>query len=151
MQTGGGIEKRYQALLSGVIDRDRFVVDAPLRKNVLRSGERVVRVDAEGKPSRTHFRVLRRFANATLVEARLETGRTHQIRVHAQHLGHRILGDDKYGLDADNQKFRELGLKRLFLHAISLEFRWPDDAHTLRVEAPLPDDLQRLLKVLSGS
>ncbi len=148
LQLAGRVEKRYLALLGGRWRRDRVTADAPLRKNTLRSGERVVRVDAAGKPAVTHFRVLQRFAGAMLVEARLETGRTHQIRVHAAHLGTPILGDEKYGREADNREWRARGLKRLFLHAWRLDLPWEGRPRGHHFEAPLPDDLQRLLEGL---
>jgi 23S rRNA pseudouridine955/2504/2580 synthase len=142
----GRVDKRYLALLAGRWERDRAEVDLALRKNTLRSGERVVRPDAQGKPALTRFRVLRRLARATLVEAKLETGRTHQIRVHAAALGTPILGDDKYGEIRANRAAREAGLKRLFLHAASLRLRWPGDEQDLAVEAPLSAELQAFIE-----
>jgi len=139
------VDKRYLALVSGRLERDRVVVQAPLLKNILRSGERMVRVDPEGKPAETHFRVKQRFADATLVEAKLLTGRTHQVRVHLAHLGTPILGDEKYGRDEANKQARQSGLRRLFLHAESLSFPWFEGGKALRVEAPLPADLQAFL------
>ena len=150
LQREGRIGKRYLALLAGRWRRDSALVDAPLRKNLLSGGERVVRVDAAGKPSRTRFRVVSRFAEATLVEATLETGRTHQIRVHAAYLGTPILGDLKYGDAAANRRFRGLGLRRLFLHAASLRLRWPDGGRRYAVEAPLPAELREVLDRLEG-
>jgi len=98
-----------------------------LQKNNLRSGERMVEVNPEGKESLTEFSVIQRFGDfATLVEARPITGRTHQIRVHARHAGHPIAGDPKYGDDDFSQQIRELGGKRLFLHAASLTTELPD-------------------------
>ena len=143
----GGVDKRYLALLKGRWRGGDRRVTASLKKNVLSSGERVVRVDKEGKSSETVFRPMRRYAEATLVEAAPLTGRTHQIRVHAQHLGQPIAGDEKYGDEAFNAVMREQGLKRLFLHAASLRFTLPDRA-PLELSAPLDDDLQRLLGVL---
>jgi len=145
LQLAGRVEKRYLALVAGRWRGERRTVDAPLRKNTLRSGERVVRVDPRGKAAVTHYRVLRRLADAMLVEARLETGRTHQIRVHAAHLGTPILGDPKYGDEAANRAWRERGLDRLFLHAWRLSFPWEGRPGGYRLEAPLPDELQRLL------
>jgi len=145
LQRRGAIDKRYLALLAGRWRKGKATVDAPLRKNTLSGGERVVRVDPEGKPSRTFFTVLGRYADTTLVEAVLDTGRTHQIRVHAAHLGTPILGDPKYGDEPANRRLRELGLRRLFLHAHSLAFTWPDSGRRFRIEAPLPDELQALL------
>jgi len=148
LQRSGAIEKRYLALLAGRIRKGRWRADLPLRKNTLKSGERIVRVDPEGKPASTVFRVMERFAHHTLVEAELETGRTHQIRVHAAAGGHPIAGDPKYGLDDDNRALRDRGLRRLFLHAASLRFVWPGTGEPFQVEAPLPLELQQLLQAL---
>jgi 23S rRNA pseudouridine955/2504/2580 synthase len=142
------IDKRYLALVAGRLERDRIQVTAPLLKNTLKSGERMVRVDPEGKAAETHFRVRARYAEATLVEARLLTGRTHQVRVHLAHLGTPILGDDKYGRDEANKQARQQGLRRLFLHAESLAFPWLEGGRDLRVEAPPPAELQAFLRGL---
>ncbi len=124
---GDGVAKRYIALVRGRWPATVKRVHAPLQKNNLRSGERMVEVSAEGKESLTEFSVLQRFGDiATLVEARPITGRTHQIRVHARHAGHPIAGDPKYGDDDFSQRIRELGGKRLFLHAASLSAQLPD-------------------------
>ncbi|MBN2701781.1 MAG: 23S rRNA pseudouridine(955/2504/2580) synthase RluC [Methylothermaceae bacterium] len=142
------VDKRYLALLNGVWRRRREMVDVSLRKFVLHGGERFVKVDREGKPSRTEFRTLERFTEATLVEARLLTGRTHQIRVHAAYLGHPILGDTRYGNEEANRRWRGRGLKRLFLHAWRLELPHPADGSRLRLEAPLEAELGYLLEAL---
>jgi len=149
MLRGNDMDKRYLALLAGSWPEQRVEVDAPLLKNTLKSGERVVRVDAAGKRAVTRFRVLQRYSGATLVEARLLTGRTHQIRVHAAHLGTPILGDEKYGNAGPNREYRQQGLKRLFLHAASLRFRWPEANRDQVVEAPLEPTLQRVLEHLA--
>ena len=149
LQRAGRIEKRYLALLGGRIRKGAWRADLPLRKNTLQGGERVVRVDPQGKPAVTRFKVLRRFADATLVEATLETGRTHQIRVHAAANGTPILGDPKYGDEGANRHFRDLGLRRLFLHAASLRLEWPDAGCDFTIEAPLPDELRDLLERLN--
>jgi 23S rRNA pseudouridine955/2504/2580 synthase len=148
LQRNGKIEKRYLALLHGRIRAGSWRTDLPLRKNTLKSGERVVTVDPEGKAAATRFRVLRRFAEASLVEAVLETGRTHQIRVHAAANGTPILGDLKYGDAGANRKFRDLGLRRLFLHAASLRMPWPKESGCLVVEAPLAHELEVLVETL---
>ena len=142
------VNKVYLALLAGQWAQSRWRVDAPLKKNVLQSGERMVRVAHDGKAAVTEFRRLTRHAEATLVEARPITGRTHQIRVHARHLGHPVAGDDRYGDDATNRRFRQLGLKRLFLHARETTFKHPRTGAPLRVEAPLDDDLTGFLQKL---
>lgn len=143
------VDKRYLALLSGSWRKGRQVVKAALRKNTLQGGERVVRVAADGKSAETHFERLQRFQQATLVEARLLTGRTHQIRVHSAWLGSPVLGDEKYGDTAANKWTRELGLKRLFLHAHTLRFRWPGEQQDREIVAPLPDELERFLQILN--
>lgn len=145
------VQKRYLALIAGSPKRDRFEVDAPLRKNQLRGGERMVEVDDDdGKPSLSRFRVLERYADATLVEVEIVTGRTHQIRVHAQHAGHPLAGDDKYG-DADfNKRMKAKGLKRLFLHAHSVNFAWGESGEKRSFSAPLAAELKALLDTLAG-
>lgn len=139
------VDKRYLALVDGKWSKRRELVDAPLLKNHLQSGERVVTVSEEGKKSLTRFSVLERFDSATLVEAKPITGRTHQIRVHAQSVGNPLLGDDKYGNQVADKAMRAKGLRRLFLHARCLTFNLPDEGGKLKVEAPLPDDLEQVL------
>ena len=142
------VKKTYLALLVGAWARKQLLVEAPLKKNILQSGERMVKVAKDGKPSRTEFRRLRKFAQATLVEANLFTGRTHQIRVHATVLGHAVAGDGRYGEEAQNLAFRRLGLKRLFLHAAELSFAHPRDGRLFHVQAPLDAELQEFLDSL---
>jgi 23S rRNA pseudouridine955/2504/2580 synthase len=144
----GHVEKRYLALVEGALPKARLTVDAPLRKSVLQGGERMVRVDPEGKPSRSHFSEVERYAGASLVEVALETGRTHQIRVHAQHLGHPLAGDEKYGDREFNKAMREQGLKRLFLHAARFEFSLGERSYSF--SAPLAPELAATLDVLQG-
>ncbi len=149
----GGMDKRYLALIVGDLEREKSSVDAPLKKNVLQGGERMVQVDPDdGKPARTVFRRLARFrwvsGVLTLVEAELITGRTHQIRVHAAHLGTPLAGDPKYGDETANRALKTLGLSRLFLHASALSFRLEGADRPHRVESPLPDDLERFLSAL---
>ncbi|WP_062268865.1 23S rRNA pseudouridine(955/2504/2580) synthase RluC [Endozoicomonas arenosclerae] len=145
------VSKIYNALVIGRWPSRKVLVNAPLLKNTLRSGERVVTVDLEGKRSKTLYKVLERFSHdsetATLVEASPVTGRTHQIRVHCLHAGYSILGDDKYTPDEDNRRFREFGLKRLFLHAARLKLTLPD-GKALTIDAPLPEDLSEVLETL---
>lgn len=143
---GDGIDKRYLALAAGVWPRHRTRIEAPLEKNTVRLGERVVRVSTGGKAAATEFAVLEAFSTATLMEAAPITGRTHQIRVHAQYAGHPLAGDDKYGDNAANTRFRELGLRRLFLHAHTLGFEW--DGRRLKLQAELPSELQSFLNIL---
>jgi 23S rRNA pseudouridine955/2504/2580 synthase len=142
------VDKRYLALLAGSWRKGTKRVDVPLLKNTLQGGERVVRVDPEGKPSETRFRRLQRYVDTTLVEVELITGRTHQIRVHSAWLGSPVLGDTKYGDEAANRQLREQGLKRLFLHAHQIRFRWPGEKQDMVIEAPLPEALQTVLSKL---
>lgn len=138
--------KQYLALLQGRLGRATKSVNAPLRKSVLQGGERMVRVDDAGKPSLTHFKVIELYGPASLVEATLETGRTHQIRVHSEHMGHPIAGDDKYGDAAFNKAMKVYGVKRLFLHAKRFEFEL--GGKTRSFSAPLADDLAAALDKL---
>ncbi|MEE4659339.1 MAG: RluA family pseudouridine synthase [Halieaceae bacterium] len=140
------VQKRYLALVKGHWPDGRQHIDMPLRKNTLQSGERMVRVDKAGKPSVTEFSVVERFPMATLVEARPLTGRTHQIRVHAQQAGCPILGDAKYGDDASLALANHIGLKRLFLHAASLRCKLPEIE--INASAPLEPSLEALLSTL---
>ncbi len=142
------IEKRYLALLYGRWDENTKIdVKVPLKKNVLASGERMVFVDNEGKPSHTTFFLKRNFNDCCLVEAQLHTGRTHQIRVHSQYIGHSILGDDKY-----QSKTINLGnlpkIKRLYLHANAISFTLEQEKFYF--EAPLDDTFQQYLDYLEG-
>ena len=120
----------------------------PLLKNTLKSGERVVVVSPEGKPSLSYFHFLRGCDRASDVEISLKTGRTHQIRVHAQASGHPVLGDEKYGERAANQHARRCGLKRLALHAWRLGFVHPITEKPMEIEAPLPSIFDTTLSCL---
>lgn len=142
------MDKRYITLVSGRWARERREVNAPLLKKTVASGERIVRANSEGKPSLTRFKVLKYYANASLLEVKLETGRTHQIRVHCQLVGHPLAGDPKYGDESYNQALRHIGLKRLFLHAAELAFVSPATGKRVSVQAPLPDSLERVLEKL---
>lgn len=145
---GDGVDKRYMALVRGRWDTSKKQVNAPLLKNTLRSGERMVEVTEEGKEALTLFRVLRRFGDfATLVEAKPVTGRTHQIRVHARHAGHSIAGDSKYGDEEFSKVVRDLGGKRLFLHAYALRVPLPDGGE-LSLEAPVDEIWTRTMERL---
>ena len=141
----GQMDKRYQALVSGEWSQNRFKVKAPLRKNVLQSGERLVNVSDTGKPSETRYRVLERFSNATLVEASPITGRTHQIRVHCLHAGHPIACDSKYGDSEFDNEMQKKGLNRLFLHAASIRLLHPQTEEPVTFNAPLDTQLTAIL------
>jgi 23S rRNA pseudouridine955/2504/2580 synthase len=138
------VDKRYLALVAGSWPRSLRVVEAPLEKNVLQSGERMVRVAREGKRSVTEFAIVERFSQATLVEAKPITGRTHQIRVHARHAGFPLLGDNKYSDENTAALCRTLGLQRLFLHARSLRLTLPEQG-VLELVAPLDIELENIL------
>lgn len=141
------MDKRYLALVAGSWPKSCRVVEAPLQKNVLQSGERVVRVSREGKRAVTEFSVVQRLSGATLIEARPITGRTHQIRVHAQHAGFPLLGDDKYSDDRTAAYCQQIGLKRLFLHASFLSFSLPT-AGQIELRAGLEVNLEKILNKL---
>jgi len=143
------VDKTYVALVHGEWPGNKRKVDAPLQKNTLKSGERIVRVNSEGKASLTRFAVKQRFNGATLVEAMPVTGRTHQIRVHAQYAGHPIAQDPKYGLRAFDLKMEELGLQRLFLHATRIQFTHPITDKKMDISAPLEAALEDVLRKLN--
>jgi 23S rRNA pseudouridine955/2504/2580 synthase len=145
----GKIKKMYWLLTKGRWRAETLRVDVPLLKNQLSSGERIVKVHPQGKPSVTLFRVLRKFKNATLVEAVLETGRTHQIRVHARHQGHPVAGDEKYGDKEFNKEMRRFKLQRLFLHAYVLDFILPSTGQHIKVTCPLDADVDACLSELA--
>lgn len=145
----GGMDKRYVALVQGRWHGGERCVSAPLQKNVLSSGERIVTVREEGKEAESIFRPLSRFEDATLMEIQPLTGRTHQIRVHAAHVGHPIAGDEKYGDRDFNRAMRDRGLRRLFLHARALRFKLASQEQVVEVSAPLDPALENLLSGLN--
>ncbi|MGV8863693.1 MAG: 23S rRNA pseudouridine(955/2504/2580) synthase RluC [Pseudomonas sp.] len=147
---GDGVDKRYMALVRGHWETAQKRVNAPLLKSNLRSGERMVEVNDEGKEALTLFKVLRRFGDfATMVEAKPVTGRTHQIRVHTLHAGHCIAGDTKYGDEDFSREIRDLGGKRLFLHAYMLTVPLPDGGE-LKLQAPVDDMWAKTVERLSA-
>ena len=145
----GGIDKRYLVLAKGQFPDEKKVVRLPLHKFLTESGERRVTVHREGKESETVFYRKQRFTEATLLEARLLTGRTHQIRVHLAHSGYPVAGDEKYGDFPWNRQQAKQGLKRMFLHAAVLRFTHPLTDAPLVLESPLPDDLEAYLRHLN--
>ena len=145
-----GFEKRYLALLAGKWNLGEKRIDVPLRTDTRVGGERTVRADPSGKASVSRFRPVQFFGRtATLVEVEIDTGRTHQIRVHAAHAGHPVAGDEKYGDEGFNERLRALGLTRMFLHASSLSFQWPEGGE-FSVNTPLPADLAAVLERLAA-
>ena len=139
-----GLEKTYTALLCGHWPPGRRRIDAPLGKRTV-GGEHRMGVDADGQRAVSHFELIETLPEASLMRIRIETGRTHQIRVHAAHTGHPVAGDSKYGQRDANRRFRQLGLKRLFLHASALYLPAPFGQH---LRAPLGEDLEAPLQAL---
>jgi 23S rRNA pseudouridine955/2504/2580 synthase len=150
-QQAGQVRKSYLALLAGHWEGGARTVDVPLRKNLLRGGERMVTVADDGKAAVSVFTPLACYRDATLVVVELLTGRTHQIRVHAAHIGHPLAGDTKYGDREFNQRMRERGLRRMFLHAHRLGFHDPSDDSRIEVTAPLDAALQAVLDRMESS
>jgi 23S rRNA pseudouridine955/2504/2580 synthase len=148
----GQVEKRYLALVKGKWELGQKRIDVPLRTDIRVGGERTVKADASGKEAASVFKPIQFFGKrATLVEVELETGRTHQIRVHAAHAGHPLAGDEKYG-DADfNEKMKSLGLARMFLHAHQVSFVWPDSGTEFSVNTPLPKELAAVIDTLADA
>ena len=137
----GRVEKIYVAIVKGAPAEPAFEVAEPLHKYVTDSGERRVSVQEGGRAARTQVRVRKRGGDFSVLEVRLLTGRTHQIRVHLAHAGHPILGDDKYGDFTLNRELSRQGVKRLLLHAGRLAFAHPVSGERLRLDAPLPADM----------
>jgi 23S rRNA pseudouridine1911/1915/1917 synthase len=135
------VERRYLALVGGVMPAGSGTIDAPLGRHPVK--RRQMAVVAGGKPAVTHYSVLASTGELSLLEAKLETGRTHQIRVHLAHLGHPVAGDRTYG--GASERARALGLTRPFLHAWRLRFPHPDGGRTVEVTDELPDDLTSVL------
>ncbi|WP_371871796.1 RluA family pseudouridine synthase [Neisseria lisongii] len=152
-------KKIYTALGVGKLPNDRFHVRLPLFKYTGAQGEKMVRIGEDGQSAHTVFRVLNRFSDGllhqvglsalTLVEATLKTGRTHQIRVHLQSQNCPIAGDERYGDYQANRRLQKLGLKRMFLHASELHLDHPLSGEKLVLKAPLPQELQQLVLMLS--
>ena len=141
----GEVRKDYVAIVKGRWKGGGRKVDAALHKYVTEAGERRVSVREDGARAITQFKPLAVGDDASEVEARLLTGRTHQIRVHAAHIGHPILGDDKYGDFELNRLMARQGVKRLFLHARKLSLAHPLSGEALQFESPLPTDMQKFV------
>ena len=147
----GKVDKRYLAVCVGVMDKDEFKVDLPIGQPEKDKVGRSVVPEGEGRPSVTNVKVLERISPSasyesgfTLVELRLETGRTHQIRVHLSHIGHPLAGDPLYG-DGDPSL-----IARQALHAYKLSFRHPVTKKEMGFEAPIPEDMSKLLAKIRG-
>lgn len=137
------VERTYLGLAEGVLEADSGTVDAPLGRDPRRPTMMAVR--REGRPARTHYAVLAAWEDVTLLELRLETGRTHQIRVHLASIGTPLCGDDVYGRSGGRG---DPG--RVWLHARRLEFSHPVGGRVLELSTPLPDDLARSLERLGA-
>ncbi len=150
----GAIDKRYDVLVRGRWRDDLRAVELPLMSYVTGDGERRVRVDKDGRLSRTIFRRTKVWPRAeppqALLDAELETGRTHQIRVHLAHLGFPLAGDEKYGDFAWNKALARQGLKRMFLHARRVRFAHPADGREMVIDAPLPPELSAYVAKLDA-
>ena len=153
MMRDGQVHKSYRTLVLGDWVNDRQHVKVPLFKYVTSSGERRVRVDEEkGLPSHTIFQLIERFGDVSYLSVDLKTGRTHQIRVHAQYCGHPLVGDEKYGNFGMNKAIAKgcLGIpfKRMFLHAAHLSFKHPVTGAPMEISAPLPRECDELITTL---
>jgi 23S rRNA pseudouridine955/2504/2580 synthase len=142
------LNKRYLTLLKGSWGSEERLIEQPLLKNTVSSGERMVRVDPEGKYAKTVFIPVESFKQAQLTEVVLYTGRTHQIRVHAHFMQTPMAGDDKYGQRNFNKDMKKFGLKRMFLHAWKLGITHPTTNEAIMLEAPLPEQLENVLSKL---
>jgi 23S rRNA pseudouridine955/2504/2580 synthase len=146
----GQTEKHYLALVCGKWNLGTKRIELALDTDERRSGERHVAVRAHGKKSVSTFKPVQFFGNlATLMEVEIDTGKTHQIRVHAAHAGHPVAGDDKYGNRVFNEIFKDYGLKRMFLHSSSLGFTRPGTREPMLASAPLPPELSAVLDTLT--
>ncbi len=136
------IVKRYLALVEGNVAHEQGSIDAPIGRDT-RNRQQMTITMHDSREARTHFRVLQRFARHTLLLLQLETGRTHQIRVHLKAIGHPVVGDPVYG--SGKKAPRGVTLDRQFLHAYQLQFQHPITGKLIEIEAPLPKDLQNIL------
>jgi 23S rRNA pseudouridine955/2504/2580 synthase len=138
--------KRYLALVSGRWELGKKRIDLPLLTNQKQGGERMVRVHPDGQSALSTFEPQQHFGKvATLMSIEIGTGRTHQIRVHAAYAGHPVAGDEKYGDKESGDALKAFGLRRMFLHAHSLEFTHPGTGKRFKMEAPLSDELNAVL------
>jgi 23S rRNA pseudouridine955/2504/2580 synthase len=145
------MNKEYLAVVNGQWPKKKQWVDVPLLKTERKSGERIVLVDANGKPSQTRFYLEQTLKEHSLVRAKPITGRTHQIRVHAAHCGCPLLGDEKYSnRDAEQSLLKRLSLNTFLLHAQKLSFTLPEDEQLMEIEAPVPEMMQTVINTLAS-
>jgi 23S rRNA pseudouridine1911/1915/1917 synthase len=137
------VGKHYVALVSGVVEEDEATIDAPIARDAV--DRQRMSTSRGGRDAVTHLTVAERFAEATLLDVEIETGRTHQIRVHLAFIGHPVVGDGIYGNKVSARVAEALGVKRQFLHAASLSFRMPGSDEERTFTAPLADDLVEVL------
>ena len=144
------IERRYTAIASGLLLRDAGTVEAPLARSPQNRKKIAIVAEGRGKRAVTHYRLIERLKDASLIECRLETGRTHQIRVHMESLGHPLIGDPVYGRarPAHAAILKQLDFTRQALHAALIGFIHPVDRKKLAFESIIPDDLQQLFSAL---
>lgn len=138
------VNRLYYALVHGVIEHEFGTIDAPIGRDV-KDRQKMCVTSHHSKDARTHFKVIERFAQYTLVECRLETGRTHQIRVHMQYIGHPVVGDEKYSYRKTMKTNGQL------LHAHQLTFCHPVSGKTITVQAPLPNAFETILQKLRNN
>lgn len=143
---GRQVKKRYIALATGVVEEDTATIDAPIGRNP--ANRQQMSTTRSGKDAVTHFNVIERFEDCTLLDVTIETGRTHQIRVHLNFIGHPVVGDSLYGNKVSARVAEALGIKRQFLHASSLGFAMPESGEPRVFEAPLSPDLQTVIDQL---
>ena len=140
------VGKHYIALVAGVVDEDGATIDAPIARDSV--DRQRMSTSRSGRDAVTHLTVAERFAEATLLDVEIETGRTHQIRVHLAFIGHPVVGDGIYGNKVSARVATDVGVKRQFLHAASLTFRMPGSGEERTFSAPLPLDLREVLERL---
>ncbi len=138
--------KQYLAFVRGHLHKKKIVVDQALKKGTMAGGERIVRINPEGKQAKTVFYEKSRYKMGSLLRVELLTGRTHQIRVHANYLDKPLAMDRKYGARDFNKTVKKMGLKRLFLHASEFELKLSCSKKPFHFKAPLPNDLQTFLE-----
>lgn len=143
------VVKRYLCLMDGVLADDSVTVDVPILET-RKGGEKFMRADPSGRSASTCFQRLQTYGKATYAQAAIETGRTHQIRVHARHIGAPLAGDRRYSERQAVRTWKDRGLSRLFLHASELEVAGPGGT-MLTFSAPLPDDLRNCLDQLQAA
>ncbi len=136
------VERIYRVIVHGIVQHQESICEEPVARAFL-NRKKIVVQPSGGKNARTYYRVLQRFAKATLLDVQPRTGRTHQIRVHMAHIGHPVLGDELYGMTTP-------GIERQAVHAFGLGVRHPRTREKLYFEAQLPEDMQRLLAFLES-